>query len=284
MLDILTIDRGATHDHPIPAEPCWFTVSRLGNLQLPAPSVVLCFQIRGSSRVDAREGAFQLRRGDWIVFERDSTPQLQASRDGLLLGIMVPASVWEQAARGAGVLLLPGRSHLSPSELRNLLRLWRQGARALDERRQRCLRVLLSFLVPLQAGIVSLLERCPGRSRQRKLQVLARLQRTRLFLEGNAHRSVRLAELAELSSLSVCHFAKTFQSLYRESPLAANQRLRLERACRLLASTPLSVSDIGHACGFDSCCSFSRAFSNRYRQPPSRYRRAAAAHSAVRLA
>ncbi|MGB3394688.1 MAG: helix-turn-helix domain-containing protein, partial [Stenotrophomonas sp.] len=164
-----------------------------------------------------------------------------------------------------------------------LLRLWRQGTQASGERRQRCLRVLLAFLAPLQTGIAGLLERCPGRSRQRKLQVLARLQRTRLFLEGNAHRSVRLAELAELSNLSVCHFAKTFQSLYRESPLAANHRLRLERACRLLASTPLSVSDIGQACGFDNCCSFSRAFSNRYRQPPSHYR-SAAAHNAVRLA
>jgi AraC family transcriptional regulator len=284
MLDILTADRGATHDHPVPTGPRWFAVSRLGNLQLPGQSVVLCLQMRGGSRVDAREGVFQLQRGDWVVFERDSAPQVQAGRGGLLLGITVPAADWEQAARDAGTAPLPGRCRLPAAELRSLLRLWRQGTQATGERRQRCLRVLLAFLAPQQADIAGLLARCPGRSQQRKLQVLARLQRTWLFLEGNAHRTVRLAELAELSNLSVCHFAKTFQSLYRESPLAANHRLRLERACRLLASTPLSVSDIGQACGFDSCCSFSRAFSNRYRQPPSRYRSAATAHSAVRLA
>ena len=284
MLDILTADRGATFDHRTITEPRWFVVSRLGNLQLPAHAVALCFQLRGHAQAEAREGSFHLQRGDWVVFERDCVPQLQASRNGLLLGIVVPATDWEQAARTAAPFPMPGRSTLPLADLRSLLQLWRQGAQAAGERRPRCLRALLSFLTPFQAGVNGLLERCPGRSQQRKLQVLARLQRTRLFLEGNAHRSVRLAELAELSSLSVCPFAKTFQFLYRESPLAANQRLRLERVCRLLASTPLSVSDIGQACGFDNCCSFSRAFSNRYRQSPSRYRSAAAAHRTVRLA
>lgn len=284
MLDILTADRGATCDHPVPTEPGWFVVSRLGNLQLPAPSVVLCFQLRGSARVESREGHFRLQAGHWVVFERDSAPQLQADRDGLLLGLLFPLGHWEQVTKGNTAFPLPGRNLMSSGERLALLRLWRQGVRAEGERRQRSLRVLLSFLASLQTDVAKLLKRCPGRSHRRRLLLLARLQRVRLFLEGNTHRTVRLAELAGLSNLSTWHFAKLFRSLYRETPLAANHRLRLEHACHLLASTPLSVSDIGLACGFDNCCSFSRAFSNRYRQPPSRYRSATVAYNAVRLA
>ena len=70
--------------------------------------------------------------------------------------------------------------------------------------------------------------RCPGRSRSRKRQVFGRLQRARLYLEGNCDRVVRISELAELTSFSSWYFSKTFHSLYEESPQAASARMRLD--------------------------------------------------------
>ena len=107
---------------------------------------------------------------------------------------------------------------------------------------------------------------------RRKSQVFDRMQRARLFLEGNVDRNVRLAELAELSNVSTWYFTKIFHALYGEGPQAMAARLRLGHAAQLLSETTLSVSEIGAVCGFENNCSFSRAFRERYGTPPSLYR------------
>ena len=85
----------------------------------------------------------------------------------------------------------------------------------------------------------------------------------------------RLTELAELTSFSSWYLSKTFHGLYDESPQAASVRLRLERACELLAHTDAAIGEIGAACGFDNSCSFARAFRTRFRTTASAWREAA---------
>lgn len=276
MLDILRIDRGDAVEQRQDTRAQWLALSRLGHFKVGERSVSLWFQLHGSSRIDAREGEFQLRRGDWMLLERDSAPQVQAGRNALLLGIVIPASLWGEALLRLSphAVPLPAHGRLCAGERRIALRLWRQGAQAAltAAQRQRRLHMLLQHLTAQQPETRDLLLRCPGRSWQRKRQMLARLQCARLFLEGNSHRIVTLTELAELTHLSVWHFAKTFQSLYRESPLALAQRLRLDRACTLLTTTAQAIAEVGWACGFDSACSFSRAFRARYGMTPSRFR------------
>ncbi len=276
MLDILRIDRGDAVEQRQETRAQWLALSRLGNFKVGERSVSLWFQLHGTSRIDAREGGFQLRRGDWMLLERDSAPHAQAGRDALLLGIVIPASLWSDALHRLTphAVPLPGRGRLCASERRIALRLWRQGAQATltGTQRQRRLHMLLQHLTAQQPETRGLILRCPGRSWERKRQMLTRLQCARLFLEGNSHRIVTLTELAELTHLSVWHFAKTFQSLYLESPLALAHRLRLDRACTLLATTGQAISEVGWACGFDSGCSFARAFRARYGMTPSRFR------------
>ena len=276
MLDILRIDRGDTVEQRQEHRAQWLALSRLGNFKAGERSVSLWFQLHGTSQIDAREGSFLLRRGDWMLLERDSAPQAQAGRDALLLGIVIPASLWNEALHRLPphAVPLPGRGRLCASERRIALRLWRQGAQTTltDIQRQRRLHMLLQHLTAQQPETRELLLRCPGRSWQRKRQMLVRLQCARLFLEGNSHRIVTLTELADLTHLSVWHFAKTFQQLYQESPLALAHRLRLDRACTLLTTTGQAISEVGWACGFDSGCSFARAFRARYGMTPSRFR------------
>ena len=101
---------------------------------------------------------------------------------------------------------------------------------------RRCGRSLL-HLAGIQRELAARIPRCPGRSRSRKRQVFGRLQRARLYLEGNCDRVVRISELAELTSFSSWYFSKTFHALYDESPQAAAARMRLERAAELLRGT-----------------------------------------------
>jgi transcriptional regulator GlxA family with amidase domain len=86
-------------------------------------------------------------------------------------------------------------------------------------------------------------------------------------------------ELAELTNLSPWYLSKTFQSVYRETVQSAGVRTRLARACRLLVTTVLSISEISELCGFKNCCSFSRLFRVRFGMTASDYRRTAAGSS-----
>ncbi len=139
------------------------------------------------------------------------------------------------------------------------------------------LRPLLLHVASLQRDFSEGVQRCPGRSRLRKRQVFGRMQRARMYLEGNSHRVVRIGELAELTNFSSWYLSKTFQSLYEESPQSLSARLRLERAAQLLRDTDMMISEVAAASGFDNCCSFARAFRARFGVPASRYREAACA-------
>jgi AraC family transcriptional regulator len=280
-------DRGCTRElqPPPQGEASWAVVSRLGSLRLSAPAASLWLQLRGSTVVECREGRFVLRRGEWIAFEAEAMPRLQAQRSGLAGGVVLPPELRDACGREFDHPI-PGRGRLAGGDRRIALRLWREAVRG-QAPAAAPLRTLLAHFATLQPGVEELLRHCPGRSRRRKRQVLARMQRARMRLEGNPHRVVRIGELASMASLSVWYFSKTFHALYGESPQACGLRLRLEHAARLLAETTLAVSEIAVHCGFENCCSFTRAFRAHAGMPPTHYRartRPAQDAAAMRLA
>jgi AraC family transcriptional regulator len=252
----------------------WLAVGRMGNLRTGG-GFSLWFQLRGSTRIQAREGSFTLVAGEWLALDRDSGPELQAGRHGATLGVLLPLDA--SGARRND--LLPGRGRMSRRDLRIAIRLWRNGREAdpspaarREDAAARALSSMLLHFAGLQSELDGVVSRCPGRSVRRKRQVFGRMQRARLFLDGHRDRVVRLTELAELTSFSSWYLSKTFHDIYDESPQAASVRLRLERACELLATTDYAISEIGAACGFDNSCSFARAFRARFRTTASAYR------------
>lgn len=277
-------DRGAAHTlAPAPPAddiPTLMAASRGGSLAAADGSASAWLVLRGSATLECREGRFSLSRGQWIVLEREARPLLHAAGDGLVLALTLPPRLQPQAALDGG--LFPGLGRLTAGAAPAALRLWRRCApmtrnvaaiHAVDRLR---LDALLRLLAAQQAGLRELVERCPGRSLRRRRQVFARMQRAWLYMAGHLDRPVRIGELAELGSVSVWYFTKTFQALYGEGPQAASTRLRLAHAARLLRGSRLSVSEAGAACGFENNCSFSRAFRARFGMPPSRYRAPAA--------
>ncbi|PZQ24555.1 MAG: AraC family transcriptional regulator, partial [Stenotrophomonas acidaminiphila] len=230
-------------------------------------------QLRGASWVEAKEGRFRLRRGQWIALERDSKPLVQSDRYGLCIGIVLNSEGMKAMARFADGPLYAGRGRLGRRDALTMLRLWRAASeRGADGADAYALRPLLLHFAAVQQELDGYIQRCPGRSRTRKRQVFGRLQRARLYLEGNCDRVVRISELAELTSFSSWYFSRTFYSLYDESPQAAAARMRLEHAADLLRSTSMMVGEVAAASGFDNCCSFARAFRARFGTSASRYR------------
>ena len=116
---VLSADRGQSLQVPGAATepgPCPLAVARSATMQLQAPWFSVWLQLRGGTRVDAREGRFELAAGDWIALEPGSHPLLQAGRGALLLGVALPPDLLRETLRARDCLLYPGRGTIASRE------------------------------------------------------------------------------------------------------------------------------------------------------------------------
>jgi AraC family transcriptional regulator len=93
------------------------------------------------------------------------------------------------------------------------------------------------------------------------------LMRTRLSED------ISLDELAAEVQLSAFHFSRMFKQSLGVPPRAYLTRLRLERACELLGSTDLPVTEIAHEVGYSSNQVLARVFLKHRHISPTDYRR-----------
>src|SRR6202021_107095 len=100
-----------------------------------------------------------------------------------------------------------------------------------------------------------------------------RINRVIDYLRGNLDRQVKLKELARVACLSEFHFHRIFRAVSGETLNSFTNRLRLEKAARLLRYSEQSLTDIALDCGFSSSATFSRAFRAGYDTSPSQFRK-----------
>ena len=251
--------------------------SRLGSVEYHGQDLSIWIQMRGGAWVEAKEGRFYLRAGDWIAFAKDSAPLVQADAQGLTLGMAISEDALKSMTRFGNFDLHVGLGQVASGEARDIARHWYRIARHRDNvlgatAYQARVRSLLLNLQDMQADDRSRIPLCPGASLARKRQVFERLQRARLFMEGNCDRIIRISELAERTQFSMWYFSKVFHRLYGESPQAACANLRLKHAANLLSTTPMTIGEVAIASGFDNNCSFARSFRAHFGMTASDYR------------
>jgi AraC family transcriptional regulator len=100
-----------------------------------------------------------------------------------------------------------------------------------------------------------------------------RIDRVIDYLRENLHRPVKLAELADVACFSEFHFHRIFTAVSGETLNQFTNRLRLEKAARLLRYSEQSVTEIALECGFSSSATFSRAFRGGYETSPREFRK-----------
>jgi AraC family transcriptional regulator len=142
---------------------------------------------------------------------------------------------------------------------------------------------LIESVLTTQAKLGAAIERCPGRTYAHRRQVFLRLQRVRNYLAANCHLDVDNDALARMASYSPWHFIRAFRAAYQETPHAYLIDQRLLRARRLLRTSPLAISEIAMASGFENRCAFSRLFRERFGVTAHALRRAGAADGARTL-
>jgi len=84
--------------------------------------------------------------------------------------------------------------------------------------------------------------------------------------------SCRTPDLARLAHLSISQFARRFKTVFRTTPARYVQKIRLQHACRMLATTPRKIVDIAVSCGFHDHSHFTRNFTEAFNMSPGSYR------------
>ncbi len=94
------------------------------------------------------------------------------------------------------------------------------------------------------------------------------------LLRARLSEDISLDELAAEARLSPFHFARMFKQSVGVPPRVYLTRLRLEKACELLETTDLPVTEIAQEVGYSSNQVLARVFTKHRRISPTDYRRA----------
>ncbi|HET7834285.1 MAG TPA: AraC family transcriptional regulator [Variovorax sp.] len=90
--------------------------------------------------------------------------------------------------------------------------------------------------------------------------LLRRLLRAKDRLDAASHEAWPVARLAQVSGVSMAHFARSFKQAFGIPPHRYLLTRRIERAMTLLRETDLSITDIAFSTGWTSLGTFGRTF------------------------
>lgn len=93
------------------------------------------------------------------------------------------------------------------------------------------------------------------------------------FMSENIEKRLSLHDIATYVGLSDSHFSHLFLSQVGESPIAHYNRLKIELAKELLASTDMKINQISFKIGFEDAYYFSRLFSHFLGMSPKQWRK-----------
>jgi AraC-like DNA-binding protein len=105
------------------------------------------------------------------------------------------------------------------------------------------------------------------------LSSLRMLRGARDRIDRDYASQIPIAALAAQAGYCREHFIRTFKAAYGETPGRYRTRRRVERACDLLRSVNLTVTEICYLVGFSSLGSFSARFTEVTGMSPTAYRR-----------
>lgn len=99
-----------------------------------------------------------------------------------------------------------------------------------------------------------------------------RIEQSIAYMAQHLDQPLQVATLAALANISPSHFFALFKRRIGSAPMDYFTRLRMQRACRLLHDTNLSVKEVASKLGYDDPFYFSRVFKSVNSMAPSDYR------------
>lgn len=212
--------------------------------------------------------------GDWLdlpasepFFSCDGEPMTVGAlseSQARAVGLVLPRALRERLlpeARAAGLLgavsqRLSGAHDLGAALARFALRhgVAQPSATGMDG----ALRELVQLLLREALRCDALVERCPGRTRARRLASYAALLRVHRHIASGVGVGMPLRRVAEMAGMSHWHFLRVFRDVFGETPHAMATRCRLDLARRLVEGTAMPLAAIGDRIGIRSPSTFSQ--------------------------
>lgn len=238
----------------------------------------------GRARYTVGRQEFAVDDGGWLVVNADQpyTIEIAAAVPVETFIIWFPRGwaeeVWHGATTGAPALLAdpsgsagPARhagffERYTPNEaavapLVHALRHANRAGEPLEEAwLEEKLRCLLERLLDHERQLDRVRAALPAVRASTREELWRRLSRARDFIHARCDAPISLSEMAQVAALSPCHFLRTFQAAFRQTPYAWLSACRVERAKFLLARTELPVTEICFAVGYEGIGSFSSWF------------------------
>lgn len=100
-----------------------------------------------------------------------------------------------------------------------------------------------------------------------------RILRIQVFMESHMARQIIVEDLAKRAEMSTRNFERRFRTAVGEAPTSYLQKIRIEKAKRLLETTDHSVSEIMLKVGYEDERSFRRLFRSLAQLSPKAYRK-----------
>jgi AraC-like DNA-binding protein len=237
------------------------------------------FLLRGALRWTDAGGASEMRAPAALLVSPGEAVAATSADASYLLATLAPAYVLDCAVR-AHLTRADARISFPARAVANDARLARLAADLADELRAVEAGQELVVAALVEQLTVHLLRRHAHIRRAAELElsraglVDRRVRRAVELMHARLAEDVPLEEMAAAAYLSPFHFARLFKKVMGTSPHAYLAALRLARAQTLLATTDLSVTEIGARVGYASPSHFAKAFRQANGLSPREFRAA----------
>lgn len=238
-------------------------------LQVPDGWLSLCLPLAGQLQLESADGYWELAAGRLQTW-RDGALRVNCHSSGLWLTLTGSLTAWEPHLRmlghGSDLAIFP-RTSDCPRDLRRLLvRLARcaRGTPGPAGDPAALVEAACAALLEQQHDLHERVQRCSGRTLQRRRQTMRRLLRVRHLIESQGDERPDLIRLARSASYSPWHLIRMHRDVFGETPAEYAARLRLDRAWTLVRDTAKPVCEISEALGFESQSAFCRAFKKSF--------------------
>jgi AraC-like DNA-binding protein len=121
--------------------------------------------------------------------------------------------------------------------------------------------------------LIAYLSRCYASTRRTVDEPLHALGEVLSFIDRNYRDPITVPQLLKVAHMSQSTLMRTFQRVFQRSPIDYLIRVRVQKACELLADQEQRITDVALACGFNDSNYFTRQFSRVLGRSPRDYRR-----------
>jgi len=129
---------------------------------------------------------------------------------------------------------------------------------------------MFSFLGEFSKRLEILCKRAPTSGKRSRSE--RALQRVSEYIEKNYAESITLDALAACAYMTPNYFCRFFKKMTGSSPISYLVSYRIERACTLLSTTDMTVTEVALACGFGDISYFINSFKKQTGCTPLKYK------------